>query len=30
MEIETCYKIFRADVIKNIEIKSNRFDSWVD
>jgi glycosyltransferase involved in cell wall biosynthesis len=25
-DMETCYKVFRADVIKNIEIKSNRFD----
>lgn len=25
-DMETCYKIFRADVIKNINIKSNRFD----
>lgn len=25
-DMETCYKAFRADVIKNIEIKSNRFD----
>lgn len=25
-DMETCYKAFRADVIKNIAIKSNRFD----
>jgi len=25
-DMETGYKVFRADVIKNIEIKSNRFD----
>jgi glycosyltransferase involved in cell wall biosynthesis len=25
-DMETCYKAFRADVIKSIEIKSNRFD----
>ena len=25
-DMETCYKAFRADVIKNIEINSNRFD----
>lgn len=25
-DMETCYKVFRADVIKNILIKSNRFD----
>lgn len=25
-DMETCYKAFRADVIKNISIKSNRFD----
>jgi glycosyltransferase involved in cell wall biosynthesis len=25
-DMETCYKVFRADVIKNIHIKSNRFD----
>jgi glycosyltransferase involved in cell wall biosynthesis len=25
-DMETCYKIFRADVIKNISIKSNKFD----
>ena len=25
-DMETCYKAFRADVIKGIEIKSNRFD----
>lgn len=25
-DMETCYKAFRADVIKNIEIESNRFD----
>ena len=25
-DMETCYKVFRADIIKNIEIKSNRFD----
>ena len=25
-DMETCYKVFRADVIKDIEIKSNRFD----
>ncbi len=25
-DMETCYKAFRADIIKNIEIKSNRFD----
>lgn len=25
-DMETCYKVFRADVIKNIQIRSNRFD----
>lgn len=25
-DMETCYKVFRADVIKNIHIRSNRFD----
>lgn len=25
-DMETCYKAFRAEVIKNIEIESNRFD----
>lgn len=25
-DMETCYKAFKADVIKDIEIKSNRFD----
>lgn len=25
-DMETCYKVFRADVIKNISIKSNKFD----
>jgi glycosyltransferase involved in cell wall biosynthesis len=25
-DMETCYKVFRADVIKNVQIKSNRFD----
>lgn len=25
-DMETCYKVFRADVIKNVHIKSNRFD----
>lgn len=25
-DMETCYKAFRADFIKDIEIKSNRFD----
>lgn len=25
-DMETCYKAFRADIIKKIEIKSNRFD----
>lgn len=25
-DMETCYKVFKADIIKNIEIKSNRFD----
>lgn len=25
-DMETCYKAFRADVIKNINIRSNRFD----
>src|SRR5215471_289188 len=25
-DMETCYKVFRADVIKNITIRSNRFD----
>ena len=24
--METCYKVFKADIIKNIEIKSNKFD----
>lgn len=25
-DMETCYKVFRSEVIKNINIKSNRFD----
>ena len=25
-DMETCYKVFRADVIKNISIRANRFD----
>jgi glycosyltransferase involved in cell wall biosynthesis len=25
-DMETCYKVFRADVIKNLQIKSNRFN----
>jgi glycosyltransferase involved in cell wall biosynthesis len=25
-DMETCYKVFRADVLKQIKIKSNRFD----
>lgn len=25
-DMETCYKVFKSDVIKNIEIESNRFD----
>jgi len=25
-DMETCYKAFRADVIRNLSIKSNRFD----
>jgi len=25
-DIETCYKVFRADVIKNIQIRANRFE----
>ncbi len=25
-DMETCYKVFRADVIKNLKIKSNQFD----
>ncbi|MFN8001134.1 MAG: glycosyltransferase family 2 protein [Acidobacteriota bacterium] len=25
-DMETCYKVFRADVIKNFQIKSNKFD----
>lgn len=25
-DMETCYKIFRADVIKNIQIRANRFE----
>ena len=25
-DMETCYKVFRADVIKNVQIKSNRFN----
>ncbi len=25
-DMETCYKVFRADVIKNMQIKSNKFD----
>ena len=25
-DMETCYKAFRSDVIKSIEIKSNKFD----
>ena len=24
-DMETCYKMFKADVIKNIDLKSNRF-----
>jgi len=24
--METCYKVFRADVIKNIQIRANRFE----
>ena len=24
--METCYKVFRSDIIKNIKIKANRFD----
>ena len=24
--METCYKAFRSEIIKNIDIKSNRFD----
>ncbi len=24
--METCYKAFRSEIIKNIEIQSNRFD----
>lgn len=24
-DMETCYKLFRADIIKNIELKENRF-----
>ena len=25
-DMETCYKVFRADVIKNMQIRSNKFD----
>ena len=25
-DMETCYKAFKAEVIKDVEIKSNRFD----
>ena len=25
-DMETCYKVFRADVVKNFQIKSNKFD----
>jgi len=25
-DMETCYKVFRADVLKNLQIRSNRFD----
>jgi glycosyltransferase involved in cell wall biosynthesis len=25
-DMETCYKVFRADVIRNVQIKSNRFN----
>jgi glycosyltransferase involved in cell wall biosynthesis len=25
-DMETCYKVFRADIFKNVTIKSNRFD----
>ncbi|MBI4725654.1 glycosyltransferase family 2 protein [candidate division TA06 bacterium] len=25
-DMETCYKVFRAEVLKNLELKSNRFD----
>ena len=25
-DMETCYKVFRSDIIKNIKIKANRFD----
>jgi glycosyltransferase involved in cell wall biosynthesis len=25
-DMETCYKVFRADVIKNIQLRANRFD----
>jgi glycosyltransferase involved in cell wall biosynthesis len=25
-DMETCYKVFRADVIKNVQIRANRFD----
>jgi hypothetical protein len=25
-DVETCYKAFYVDVVKNIRIKSNRFD----
>jgi glycosyltransferase involved in cell wall biosynthesis len=25
-DLETCYKVFRADVIKNIQIRANRFE----
>ncbi len=25
-DMETCYKVFRADVVKNMQIKSNKFD----
>jgi hypothetical protein len=25
-DMETCYKVFRADVIKNVQIRANRFE----
>jgi hypothetical protein len=24
--METCYKVFKAEIFKNVQIKSNRFD----
>jgi hypothetical protein len=25
-DMETCYKVFRSEVLKNLDLKSNRFD----